>query len=81
MQGGWIMEARDIEGRTPQEIQNKFALPTTPQYVCDDELEAGTLVRSGEDNPLFGYEGGGTQYDLIVNGKNVGSFTNERPLP
>ena len=78
MQGGWVMKSEDIIGLTPQEIQNKFALPTTPKYVCDVNLEAGTRLRMGEVNPLFGFEGGGQQYDLIINGKNVGIFTNER---
>lgn len=78
MQGGWVMKAEDIAGLTPKEIQNKFALPTTPKYICDVELEAGTRLRMGEVNPLFGFEGGGQQYDLIINGKNVGTFTNER---
>ena len=78
MQGGWVMKEEDIVGLTPQDIQNKFALPTTPKYICDVNLEAGTRLRTGEVNPLFGFEGGGQQYDLIINGKNVGEFTNER---
>lgn len=78
MQGGWVMKAEDIAGLTPQEIQNKFALPNTPKYICDVNLEAGTRLRTGEVNPLFGFDGGGQQYDLIINGKNVGAFTNER---
>ena len=80
MQGGWVMKAEDIAGLTPEEIQNKFALPTTPKYICDVNLEAGTKLRVGEVNPLFGFEGGGQQYDLIINGKNVGTFTNERMI-
>ena len=78
MQGGWVMKAEDIVGLTPQEIQNKFALPNTPKYICDVNLEAVTRLRTGEVNPLFGFDGGGQQYDLIINGKNVGTFTNER---
>lgn len=58
--------------------QNKFALPNTPKYICDVELEAGTHIRVGEVNPLFGFEGGGTQYDLI--GQRIGDFKNERLL-
>ena len=69
----------DIEGLTPLEIQNKFALPNTPKYVCDVELEAGTHIRVGEVNPLDGWgNGGGTQYDLI--GQRIGNFKNERLL-
>ena len=78
MQGGWVMKAEDIGGLTPREIQNQFALPNIPKYICDVNLEAGTRLRTGEVNPLFGFDGGGQQYDLIINGKNVGTFTNER---
>ena len=79
MYGSWVMRAYDIEGLTTLEIQNKFALPNTPKYVCDVELEAGTHIRVGEVNPLDGWgNGGGTQYDLI--GQRIGDFKNERLL-
>ena len=79
MYGSWVMRAYDIEGLTPLEIQNKFALPNTPKYVCDVELEAGTHIRVGEVYPLDGWgNGGGTQYDLI--GQRIGNFKNERLL-
>lgn len=78
MQGGWVMKEEDIAGLTPQEIQNKFALPNIPKYICDVNLETGIRLRTGEVNPLFGFDGGGQQYDLIINGKSVGTFTNER---
>ena len=79
MYGSWVMRAYDIEGLTPLEIQNKFALPNTPKYVCDVELEAGTHIRVGEVNSLDGWgNGGGTQYDLI--GQRIGNFKNERLL-
>lgn len=74
------MKAEDIAGLTPQEIQNKFTLPNTPKYVCDVYLEAGTRLRTGEVNPLFGLDGRGQQNNLIINGRNVGLFTNERLL-
>ena len=79
MYGSWVMKADDIKGLTPLEIQNKFALPNTPKYVCDVELEVGTHIRVGEVNPLDGWgNGGGTQYDLI--GQRIGDFKNERLL-
>ncbi len=80
MQGGWVMRAEDVVRLTPIEIQNKFALPNTPIYICDVELKVGTLLRAGEVNPLFGYKGGGLQYDLIINGKKIGKFFNERKI-
>ena len=55
MYGSWIMKADDMKGLRPLEIQNKFALPNTPKYVCDVELEAGTHIRVGEVNPLDGW--------------------------
>ena len=77
MYGGWVMKAEDIAGLTPTEIQDKFALPSTPKYVCDVELDAGTHIRVGEVNPLDGWgNGGGTQYDLM--GQRTGTFSNER---
>lgn len=79
MYGSWIMKADDMKGLTPLEIQNKFALPNIPIYVCDVELEAGTHIRVGEVNPLDGWgNGGGTQYDLI--GQRIGDSKNERLL-
>ena len=79
MYGSWVMKADDIKGLTPLEIQDKFALPNTPKYICDVELEAGTHIRVGEVNPLDGWgKGGGTQYDLI--GQRIGNFKNERVL-
>ncbi|MGN0027125.1 MAG: hypothetical protein ACI33I_09020, partial [Clostridium sp.] len=76
MYGGWVMDADDIAGLTPLEIQDKYALPFTPKYICDVDIEAGTILRTGEANPLFGYKGGGTQFDLM--GQYVGKFSNER---
>lgn len=79
MYGSRVMKAEDIKGLTPLEIQNKFALPNTPKYVCDVELDAGTHIRVGEVNPLDGWgTGGGTQYDLI--GQRIDDFKNERIL-
>ncbi|MFC6335078.1 hypothetical protein ACFP56_20800, partial [Paenibacillus septentrionalis] len=77
--GGWFMKADDIRGLTPSQIQVKFALPTTPKFIVDVELDAGTRIRAGTANPLFGLQGGGQQFDLM--GQRVGNFTNPRPLP
>ncbi len=77
--GGWVMKAEDIAGLTPQQIQNKFALPPTPQYVTDVVFESGTTLRTGTANGLFGFDGGGTQFDLM--GQYIGEFVNPRLLP
>lgn len=76
MQGGWVMKAEDIGGLTPQEIQNKFALPNIPKYICDVNLEAGTRLRAGEVNPLFGFENV-IEAGLVGAGSNVYSSIRE----
>ena len=79
MYGGWVMKSSDIEGLTPAQIKDKFALPSQPTMVCDVVLEKGTKLRAGICNPLEGWgKGGGLQFDLI--GQRTGSFGNERPL-
>lgn len=81
MQGGWVMKAEDIVGLTPQEIQNKFALPNTPKYICDVNLEAVTRLRTGEVNPLFGFDGGaigtavGESLEKVDGGKDRSLWT------
>ena len=72
------MKADDIKGLTPSQIQDKFALPITPKFVTNVELDAETIIRTRNVNPLFGFECGGQQFDLT--GQRVGNFTNPRPL-
>ena len=75
-QGGWLMREEEIVGLTTEQIQNKFALPSTPKYITDVVIESGTKLRMGEANSLFGFDGGGTQFDLM--GQYVGDFINPR---
>ena len=73
------MKAEDVKGLTPKQIQQKYALPREPKYMCDVELPKGTKVRTGTANRVKKWgKGGGKQYDL--RGKQVGKFTNERKL-
>ncbi|MFC6335084.1 hypothetical protein ACFP56_20830 [Paenibacillus septentrionalis] len=60
------------KGLTPLQIQDKFALPTTPKYIAEVKLNAGDTIRMGEANPIFGASGGGTQFDLM--GQYIGEF-------
>ena len=77
--GGWVMKAKDIMGLNPQQIQNKFALPATPTHITDVIFESGTQLRMGVANGLFGFKGGGIQFDMM--GQRVGQFINGRLLP
>ena len=79
MYGGWIMRKEDIDGLTTKQIQDKFALPQQPIYVCDVEMPKGEVLRVGKVNPIDGWgEGGGIQFVMI--GKRMGDFKNERKL-
>lgn len=79
MYGSWLMRPESIEGLTPLEIRNKFALPSIPIYKCEVELDAGIHLRQGEVNPIKEWgDGGGIQYDLM--GQRVGNFKNESLL-
>lgn len=79
MYGSWVMKYDDVKGLTPEEIADKFALPQVPKYMCDCTLPAGTQLRTGECNPLYGWKGGGQQFDMM--GARVGKFDNEREIP
>ena len=76
--GSWVMKYEDIKGLSPEQIADKFALPQVPKYICDAEIPAGTALRTGECNPLYGWNGGGIQYDLM--GVRTGTFSNEREI-
>lgn len=77
--GGWMMKKEDIEGLTPEEMKDRFALPARPKYATDVILPKGTTIRGGIANSLADWgNGGGIQYDLM--GKRAGKFVNERLL-
>ena len=72
LRGGWVMCAEDIKGLTSEQIQQKFALPSTPKYIGEVKLKAGSNIRMGEVNPNYGFNGGGIQFDL--KGQYIGEF-------
>jgi hypothetical protein len=63
--GQWAMKASDIEGLSPQQIADKFALPEVPTGITSVTPPAGTRIRTGEVIPNFGDAGGGTQFQLL----------------
>lgn len=79
MKGQWFMKAEDIAGLTPKQIQEKFSLLTEPKYVVDLQLPAGSRIRTGEANSLFGFTGKGIQFDMM--GQYIGDWINPRQLP
>lgn len=79
--GTWMMRPEDVKGLTPQEIKDKFSLPSEPSNIVDVEVKAGTKLRMGEAAPIEEWgNGGGVQFDTI--GKRLGKdcFKNARTL-
>lgn len=78
--GRWMMKLEDIDGLTPQQIQDKFDLPEIPTHITDVNPPQGSKIRTGTVNSgNFGGNGGGTQFELRSTIPNE-SFTNRRPL-
>ena len=74
------MKYSDIQGLTPAQIRDKFALPSEPIKICEVNVPAGTKMYVGIANevPEWG-KGGGTQFELgQILDENY--FVNERPL-
>ena len=54
------MDASEIAGLTANQIQQKFALPITPDKIAIAEIPAGTTIRIGVASPNdFAPKGGG----------------------
>ena len=78
--GSWVMALEDIQGLTPAQIKDKFALPGMPSHVVELELPVGTQLITGPCNPVEGWgRGGGTQY--FITGEKSHKYSNIRNLP
>lgn len=55
--GQRVMKASDIKGPSPQQIEDKFALPEVPTGIASVTPPAGTRIRTGQVNPNFGGAG------------------------
>ena len=76
----WLMRSDEIEGLTPFEIKNKFALPDLPRYVSEVHVPVGTSLRVGRVAAQDGWGvGGGMQYELLDR-LPESSFKNMMPL-
>ncbi|MDL2287438.1 RICIN domain-containing protein [Eubacteriales bacterium OttesenSCG-928-G02] len=63
--GKWMMKYSDIQGLTPLQIQNKFALPNTPTHYCFVTVPPSTKLYVGVVNQSS--VSGTLQYELITN--------------
>ncbi len=78
--GVWVMALSDIQGLTPAQIKDKFALPGMPSHVVELELPVGTQLITGPCNPVEGWgNGGGIQY--FITGEKSHKYSNIRNLP
>jgi len=84
--GSWVMNARDIEGLTPEQIASKFSLPAVPTMVSTVTVPAGTTMQASiANNILLGTNGGGggVQFQIqMPSGQTIPNtwFTNPQVL-
>ncbi|MFT5823744.1 MAG: RHS repeat-associated protein [Crocinitomix sp.] len=77
--GNWIMKKSDIDGLTPQQIQDKYSLGYTPTKITDVKVGGGVKVQAGTAAAMDGNAGGGYQYYLFKGNKNV-TYSNTKDL-
>ena len=77
--GGWLMKKSDIEGLTPAQIADKYALPKEPTHICDVNLDPDFRLQTGISNPVEGWgKGGGQQFDTMGKIVDEDAFVYER---
>jgi hypothetical protein len=67
--GQWFMRAGDVKGLTPQQIQNKFALPQKPTHITDVIIKRGTTIRYSTANEIRGWGDKAVVYNLTLWGR------------
>jgi filamentous hemagglutinin len=65
MARAWMMRREAIDGLSASEIRAKYALPELPSRLSYVYVPAGTRIRAGTVNPVFGGVGNATQYELL----------------
>ncbi len=77
--GGWLMKKNDIEGLTPAQIADKYALPKEPTHICDVKVDPDFNLQTGIANPVEGWgSGDGQQFDTMGKFIDEDNFVNER---
>jgi filamentous hemagglutinin len=76
----WVMKKSEIEGLTPEQIKDKFALPDTPTLITDVKVPPNTRMRVGEAGENKFGNGGGTQYELLERLDDPTAWENTRKL-
>ena len=77
--GGWLMKNCDVDGLTPAQIADKYALPKEPTHICDVNVNPETHLQTGIANHVKEWgKGGGQQFDTMGKRLPQSSFVNER---
>lgn len=64
--GQWMLRGKSVEGLTPKQIQDKFALPSMPTKIVEAHIPAGSYIRVGRAAAQPGWGGGGgMQYESL----------------
>lgn len=73
------MKKSDIEGLTPAQIADKYALPKEPTHICDVKVSSDFNLQTGIANSVEGWgNGGGQQFDTMGKFIDEDAFVNER---
>ncbi len=76
----WMMRREEVQGLTPQQIQDKFALPELPTYISEVHAPSGSYLQVGAAASQVGWgTGGGIQYQFLQR-VDEGWFANKQLL-
>lgn len=73
------MKQSDIQGLTPTQIADKYALPNVPTHITSVKPPEGTKIRTGTANSNFGGVGNAQQFEFI-DGTPTEGWRNGTPL-
>lgn len=83
--GVWLMRSEFARGLTPEQIKDRFALPTVPTHIVNVDLPASPDPTTGKDfalwtgvaGPIAGFgNGGGVQNRIIADFNGTNYFPN-----
>jgi len=72
--GPWIMSSEYVRGLTPEQLKDRFALPTLPTHIVNVDLPASPDPKNGKDfalwtgiaGPIAGFGNGGAVQNRII---------------
>jgi filamentous hemagglutinin len=76
--GRWMMRPKEIQGLTPKQIQEKFALPELPTYISEVHLPKGSYLQIGTTASQVGWGSGGAIQYQALDWLNKNMFQNTR---